>query len=104
MFLKSVHIPNIWYTIVHCKLQSFYNVTTNDIILVITKLKSSFLSSSGKLYFGDNRYGNQIVPMGLGGPGGGRLTVNSRHVDIDGYISADGLPPDSRSSSGAGKI
>ena len=42
--------------------------------------------------------------MGLGGAGGGRLTVRSRHVDIDGYISADGLPPDSRSSSGAGTV
>ena len=64
----------------------------------------STLPSSGKLYFGDKSYGNQIVPMGLGGSGGGRLTVHSRHVDIDGYISADGLSPDSRSKAGAGRI
>ena len=42
--------------------------------------------------------------MGLGGAGGGRLTVHSIHVDIDGYISADGLPLDSRSNAGAGTL
>ena len=57
----------------------------------------------GKLYFGDNEYGNQIVPMGLGGAGGGLLYIHSRHIDIDGSISANGLVPDSRFDTGAGK-
>lgn len=65
-------------------------------------LSQCILLSSGKLYFGDKSYGNRIVPMGLGGPGGGRLTVNARHVDIDGHISANGLTPDSRFNTGAG--
>jgi hypothetical protein len=38
----------------------------------------------------------------LGGVGGGYLTVNSRHVDIDGLIAANGLAPDSRFDQGAG--
>lgn len=38
----------------------------------------------------------------IGGSGGGRIAIRSRHVDIDGEISVDGLPPDSRTGQGAG--
>ena len=55
------------------------------------------------MYFGDNEFGNQIVPMGLGGAGGGLLYLHSRHVDIDGEVSANGLAPDSRHDTGAGE-
>lgn len=54
------------------------------------------------LYFGDEPYGNEVVDGIIGGSGGGRITIRSRHVDIDGEISVDGLPPDSRIGQGAG--
>lgn len=54
------------------------------------------------LYFGDEQYGNEVVDGIIGGSGGGRITIRSRHVDIDGEISVDGLPPDSRIGQGAG--
>lgn len=38
----------------------------------------------------------------IGGSGGGRIAIRSRHVDIDGEISVDGNPPDSRTGQGAG--
>ena len=44
-----------------------------------------------------------MVRKGLGGAGGGRLEVYSRHVDIDGLIAANGMNPDSRSDRGAGR-
>ncbi|XP_060557569.1 uncharacterized protein LOC132717977, partial [Ruditapes philippinarum] len=56
----------------------------------------------GELYFGDNVYGNTVVRKGLGGPGGGKLEVRSRHVDIDGLVAANGMNPDARSDRGAG--
>ena len=62
------------------------------------------LLSIGQLYFGDNQFGNQVVPMGLGGAGGGLLYLHSRHVDIDGEVSANGLSPDSRHGAGAGEL
>ena len=34
--------------------------------------------------------------------GGGRIAIKSRHVDINGEISVDGNPPDSRTGQGAG--
>ena len=64
----------------------------------------SFYSFTGQLYFGDEAYGNRIVPKGLGGAGGGLLYLNSRHIDIDGHVSASGLDPDSRFDTGAGKL
>ena len=42
--------------------------------------------------------------MGLGGAGGGLLYLNSRHIDIDGHVSASGLDPDSRFDTGAGRL
>ena len=42
--------------------------------------------------------------MGLGGAGGGLLYLHSRHVDIDGEVSANGLAPDSRHDTGAGEL
>lgn len=38
----------------------------------------------------------------IGGSGGGRIAIRSRHVDIDGEISVDGNPPGSRTGQGAG--
>ena len=71
--------------------------------MILIKLIKSFFSI-GDLYFGDNQFGNQIVPMGLGGAGGGLLYLHSRHVDIDGEVSANGLAPDSRHDTGAGEL
>ncbi|KAL4226615.1 hypothetical protein ACF0H5_014598 [Mactra antiquata] len=56
----------------------------------------------GDLYFGDEEFGNTVIYKTLGGSGGGYLTVNSRHVDIDGLVAANGLDPDSRFDQGAG--
>jgi hypothetical protein len=58
---------------------------------------------TGELYFGDNVYGNTVVRKGLGGAGGGKLEVRSRHVDIDGLVAANGMNPDTRSDRGAGR-
>ncbi|KAK3576661.1 hypothetical protein CHS0354_004945 [Potamilus streckersoni] len=58
----------------------------------------------GFLYFGDEPYGNNLVVEGLGGRGGGRVTLKSRHVEIDGGITADGMNPDARFDDGAGKL
>lgn len=54
------------------------------------------------MYFGDEPYGNEVVDGIIGGSGGGRIAIRSRHVDIDGEISVDGNPPDSRTGQGAG--
>ena len=40
----------------------------------------------------------------LGGAGGGAVSINSRHVDIDGLIAANGESPDARFDRGSGKI
>ena len=84
-----------------------FKITTILVIILIKFIL--FLPSlydlyniTGRLYFGDNKYGNRPVPMGTGGAGGGRLTLNSRHVDVDGYITVSGLAPDARFNSGAG--
>ncbi|KAH3816401.1 hypothetical protein DPMN_117917 [Dreissena polymorpha] len=56
----------------------------------------------GELYLGDKEHGNQMIYKTLGGAGGGYLIVNSRHVDIDGLIAANGMPPDERFDRGSG--
>ena len=42
------------------------------------------------------------MPLGFGGAGGGKLHLQSRHVDIDGRIFANGMAPDSRADMAAG--
>ena len=64
----------------------------------------SFCLFLGKLYFGDNIYGNRLVPLGYGGAGGGKFHLQSRHVDIDGRIFANGMAPDSRADMAAGML
>jgi hypothetical protein len=39
----------------------------------------------------------------IGGAGGGAFSLISRHVDIDGLISANGNAPDDRFDTGAGR-
>ena len=56
----------------------------------------------GDLYFGDNAHSNDVVYKTIGGAGGGALVINSRHVDIDGLIAANGNAPDSRFDTGSG--
>ena len=45
----------------------------------------------GQLYFGDSQLRNTIVYEGNGGRGGGSVKINSRHVQIDGKMSASGI-------------
>ena len=59
--------------------------------------------STDDLYFGDNAYGNNPILEYAGGAGGGALSIESTHIDIDGTISVDGLPPDSRFDAGSGE-
>lgn len=35
---------------------------------------------------------NQLIYGHVGGKGGGKIKIKSRHVDIDGEISVDGKP------------
>ncbi|XP_077861759.1 uncharacterized protein LOC144342564 [Saccoglossus kowalevskii] len=44
----------------------------------------------GELYFGDEPFGNRVVRLGLGGSGGGALKITTRHMVLDGSITADG--------------
>ena len=44
------------------------------------------------------------MPLGYGGAGGGKLHLQSRHVDIDGRIFANGMAPDSRADMAAGML
>nr|XP_054759184.1 uncharacterized protein LOC129265193 [Lytechinus pictus] len=46
----------------------------------------------GELYFGSEPTKNTVQLRGIGGRGGGALKVTSRHVIIDGIISANGEP------------
>ncbi|XP_070535283.1 uncharacterized protein [Ptychodera flava] len=60
----------------------------------------------GELYFGDEWYGNRVLRRGLGGAGGGSLKIITRHMLLDGTITADGETPSSthaqKSGGGAG--
>jgi len=61
-----------------------------------------YFSVVGDLYFGDHPHGNQMLYKTLGGAGGGYLVIVSRHVDIDGVVSANGMAPDTRFDRGSG--
>lgn len=54
------------------------------------------------MYFGDEPYGNTVVYKTIGGAGGGAVKINSKHVDIDGLIAANGEAPDDRFDTGSG--
>ncbi|XP_038052472.1 uncharacterized protein LOC119725183 [Patiria miniata] len=56
----------------------------------------------GQLYFGDETLKNIVVRRGIGGRGGGALKITTRHMIIDGVISANGETPDSTHSVHAG--
>ena len=63
---------------------------------------------SGSLYFGDyynqktSPYGNILSRGGLGGRGAGAVYIKSRHVVVDGVLSADGEAGPSVSTAGGG--
>ena len=48
----------------------------HSLLIDLDKMNQN-LFSLGDLYFGDNQFGNQIVPMGLGGAGVGLLYLHS---------------------------
>ena len=56
----------------------------------------------GQLYFGDRQLRNTIVYEGNGGRGGGSVKINSRHVQIDGKLSASGISANSDHEKEAG--
>ncbi|WAR26294.1 hypothetical protein MAR_011998 [Mya arenaria] len=58
--------------------------------------------SAGDLYYGDHPHGNKMIYKTLGGAGGGYLVIESRHVDIDGLVAANGNAPDTRFDRGSG--
>ena len=54
------------------------------------KISNFSLSIIEELYFGDEPYKNTVQLRGVGGRGGGAIKVTSRHVIVDGAISANG--------------
>ena len=54
------------------------------------------------MYFGDEPHRNTLVRGHIGGVSGGRIYMYGRHVDIDGEITVDGLPPETQLGDDAG--
>lgn len=79
-----------------------YTCSVNNLNWEQYYLKTHYNFFLGELYFGDKAYGNDVVFKTIGGAGGGALIINSRHVDIDGLIAANGNAPDSRFPTGSG--
>ena len=47
---------------------------------------------------------NDLVYEGMGGTGGGSVHIVSRHVDIDGAVTANGEPADATHGLAAGRL